>query len=1105
MKRFLKIFVSITLISSSFSYGARPSYTPPNAEGSDQNGLPQDENWPDLSKVESILENPPLPQDPFHLVAQDLIVNGQSYPLYGLGDSPLNIRYDKLEYAIEGKDFSVIGTFRGQETIRHTFKDIKIHSFTSDTEVLFAATTEGQLHAIDMVFLKKNIFRGPIPVYKNLISDESLKKPMSMNFWTRGLPPALVKNLVDAPHALFPHDRNGQIIFSAGDLILHRGPKGRSHAFAILSREVLAKNMEEKTEELTLRASVTSSEVFENMDPELLKELEAKIEMQITADDLSQLALRAIPSESIIRLLTQAEKLSDGNRLYDRSSLEEWKGSYSILMKEAVKNNKTLSPNGDLSSDWQSLMASAMNKGKPLLQKPGFFKKYALTLAAISGTTTALGIAYLTDVQAVMSALDYIYAHAIPPIVKVAEYRYPLMASVLSILSIIPLVQSVAWLHPSMMKTVAGGLKVVSRNLSDKIWNLSLQWQSLNVWQRLVTMGARVYSLISVAVWNHLGTLLRQPQLFRSLKLGLNPFEKVKQSSELGQALNLEKDLSVGTNNPFLDKKDLDQNSIKQQQAMQYLTQENLKARHVAFQLVALTLYQKQEVDPATLALLMQNDSNSEVLDASLFRDLTPQKQKEWLALTEVIANEWLQTARTEGQLFSSIPAEEFLLVYESAREKLARYKNSSVIKKRLLVFKDQANRFLKKLRQDTLLLGVSDARLLRTVYADPSVADQVKKTFVSDHILVAGLPAFWGDRANPEKANIPGGNADGSDRNLLTFRPTDGSLANFWTNPEHMMDVWINVTAHFFGGAARQILLYQGEPPVEETNYRPVEQILIDQTQEKEGLMRASSQWMVNALDTRKSALGNFYLKTLVRQLRTIQAGLMLSLTFRFIATNPTFEHALMGWYLFFVAGTWSYAWPWTIIGQGNNLEEKRLKANADRLLELQTRLSQALRLKDENAIIETSQQLKSLYSEDTEELKSLRSSIGEGPDSSEFTSSSRWAGNLLKYSQQIPPFATQPNTLPSWLSTWAGALSTTFLAIPLGILSLDPHYMTVGNLAFETMKAGVLYAGAYVLIGQDGIWSRALNKMEWIVTAAKERRATRSYRRMSCKQFSY
>jgi hypothetical protein len=77
--------------------------------------------------------------------------------------------------------------------------------------------------------------------------------------------------------------------------------------------------------------------------------------------------------------------------------------------------------------------------------------------------------------------------------------------------------------------------------------------------------------------------------------------------------------------------------------------------------------------------------------------------------------------------------------------------------------------------------------------------------------------------------------------------------------------------------------------------------------------------------------------------------------------------------------------------------------------------------------------------------------------------------------------------------------------LAIPLGILALDPHYMTAGNLAYETIKAGMLYAGAYVLVGQDGLWSKALNKMDWLVGEIKDRRTLKRYSRMSCKQFSY
>jgi hypothetical protein len=1089
MKRTLNVLLSLSLLNSSPIGWASTPPSSTSAASIDQNSLPSDENWLNLADLEKELQSEKSPGDPFHLVQQDLVTSDGPIPLFSLGESPIIPQFDTLEYAIGKNDFSIIGTLRGKKVARHIFRNLKIHSIQSDTEILFGATTAGELIAIDMVFLKKNAFRGPIPVYKNLITHENFSKPLTMNFWTRGLPPSMLKGIKDDNSGLFPRDRNDQLIFQAGDLIVTRQSVAGSHPVAILSREVLAKNIQERAEELSIRAAITSSEVFESIDPEVLRRLDdAKAHHEISADDLAELALRALPGDAITRLLSQADRLADSNRQYDRATLKEWRTIFPMLLREAQQNDKSLSPNSNLSDQWQKLMAAIMNQGRPALQKPGFFKTYAKTLAAITGVGSAVGATYLADAKSVMLALDYLYAHAVPPILKIAEYRFPLLASVTSLISIIPLVQTLAYLSPYTMATVGTGLKAVSKNLSDQVLTMAAQWRSLGVWQRLVTMGARVYSVISVALWNHLGTLLRQPQLFRTLKLGLNPFTEIRASSDLGKKLALPQNMHLGINNPLASKANLTSQTLKQQQAMQFLAQENLRARHVAFQLVALTLYQRQEIDPATLALLLQSDSKSEKLDAHLFKDLTPERQKEWLALTEVIANDWLQTVRTQGRLFESIAAEEFFILYQTAREKLSKHQNSSVIRKRLAIFKDQTNRFLKKLRQDTLLLGVSDAQILRTVYADPFVADQVKKTFVSDHILVAGLPAFWGDRANPDKALVKGGNADGTDRNLLTFKPEDGSIADLWTNPEHMMDIWINVTGHFFAGGAQQILLYQGEPPVEELNYRPAEQFLIDQKQELEGLTDGTTKWITNALDTRKSALGNIYLKTLVRKLRTVQAGLLLSLTFRYVATNPTLENALMGWYLFFVAGTWSYAWPWTIIGQGNSLEAKRNGAKTEHLMDLQIRLSQALRLKESALSARYTTELLELYAENKPKQEHLLKALGV-PPSEQSPTFEAWAQRLLGHSQAHPPFATQPNFFPSWASTWAGAFSTTYLGIPLGILSLDASYMTAPNLMVETVKAAALYGAAYYVIGENGLWSMALNRMETTVNNFRNR----------------
>jgi hypothetical protein len=294
-------------------------------------------------------------------------------------------------------------------------------------------------------------------------------------------------------------------------------------------------------------------------------------------------------------LLTQAQEIANSDQGFDRASLLDWQKSYELLRTQAEKNKSSLFENQDFSHQWQTLLAQAM-KGNQIRGKASsnskVLKKYAHTLAILIGVAAVAMPANMIDANQVMLALDYLYANAVPPILKVSEYRFPLLASVVSLLSIIPLVQSVAWLSPYAMKTMAEGIRSASSNLSNKLKAVTAKWQSLNLWQRILTAGARVYGVISVAAWNHLGSILRQPQLFRTLKLGLNPFANISKGSSLGKILQLEKDILLGVNNPFLKQDKLDQRKLQQQQAMQFLTQESLLARHLAFQLVALVLYQ---------------------------------------------------------------------------------------------------------------------------------------------------------------------------------------------------------------------------------------------------------------------------------------------------------------------------------------------------------------------------------------------------------------------------------------------------------------------------------------------------------------------------------
>jgi hypothetical protein len=1084
MKRFIKLFLAFSLINSSMVHGGTYDNTP---SGSTQGQTQaQDDGFaPTSLEVQQVLANPKTPPDRFHLVSQDLIYNGMVYSLFTLGESPIDQQTLDTEYFIDGDDFVVLGKSHGSEVARHIFRNIKIHSYVFDNEYLLAATTDGEIQAIDMSVLKKQAFKGPVPVLKNLIKSSQFIEPMAMTFWTRGASPQLAKNLEDSVETIFPHDRSGKLVLTAGDLILHRGPENRSKTFSALSRSVLLKNIEQLAERLAIETFVTSPDAFQDFPTELIGKLAEQENQTIEIDQVSQLALRSIPSDVVTKMLSQISGIQKDFPKNDQSNIDEWKASYSLMTKTAHQRSIVIPANGDLSDEWQDLFSLAMKKSTEQMEKPGFFKRHALVLATLSGVVGGLAMTYVGDHQSILSLIDGLYEKHIPPILKVAEYRFPLLASVTSLLSIIGLVQLAAWTHPHIVESLATSVKAFSSKMASDLRNMASTWRKMNAWQRLVTAGARVYSIIGVTFWNHLGSLLRQPQLFRTLKMGLNPFALVKKNSDLGESLDLQKNMRLGVNSPLLSSSKLKELQFEQQQALQYLTQDKLRARHLAFQLVALVLYQNQEIDPASLAMLLKGGTNS--IDPGVFNELTPERKNEWVALSDTIANDWYQMGQSEGKLFDSIPAEEFTALLLAAKDKIAKFKESPQRQKRLLLFKHQANHFFKKLRQNLLLLGVSDGKILQTAYANKSDAEQVQKTFVSDHIIVSGLPAFWGDRANPEVPYKIGGNADGSDRLLLTFRPEDGSIANLWTSPEHMMDIWINVTTHFFEGGAKQILVYYSDEDARETKYRAAENVINTQKAEIEGAVKGSFNWVTNALDTRKTELGNFYVKNRIRMLRTIQANLILSLTFRFISTDPLFVDALAGWYLFFVAKTWTYAWPWVIIGQGNKYEERRFSEATSVLSERQLELSRSLRMGTHSDIARSGNALLDLYRTDEKRLSQLQQSLGFSNleiDNSHLQIDAR---KLISYSFEVPPFPTEKNALPSWLSTWAGAISTTALAIPLGILSLDTHYMTPWNLSMETLAAAGGYGVAYMVLSKNGLWSKTLNAMESVVNRFK------------------
>lgn len=890
----------------------------------------------------------------------------------------------------------------GTIVARHIIPNLDLVGMVHDSEMLLLLDRKGKLHAIDMGYVISQVFQNPIPTFKKLWESQTElnleAQDVRLEFITRGVQP------VNVGDAVVPLNRNGEPVFTAGDLLVRYNEGSKEKVLGVFSRQVtydriregsallaslsslitpdkqiiefFSKNegkieslIQTKVQQLTAAAEVFSP--LQNFDVNQLKALAGRMnsietEYKPAAVDQFTLAEWARDYEQIKANATDAEKADyfakRAKSLQETAVGDEakkiYRDGYNQFLADLEAQQRLQTSEG-MGKGWQLLTDQAARQnpfdtGKAKAEKPPASDRStewkiigavtAGTVAYLSGAFMYTGMETLQNIQ----ILSWLYDNLYTEVMKDLMYRIPLAKSVLAWIAVIPGALATSMFLGKVIDLLAIANKNKSTAFAVFVRDIQKTWgTSMKDMQRIISAGMRAYSFI---VYPYLRvtieTVLRQKSFLSAYENGLNPLRRISPNSATGQELGLQKSEYVGLNNPAA--RNMPDVTAKKKQIQSALSLQKTRVDSLAWVLATMVVAEKSGIDPATL--LQASDQRVTPDDIrKIFSD--PAKEREWELLSDEIRKDLTaKNALTLKQEVNSLSPEKIAEFYLSAQETAKKISAMSEVRqKAALRWKKMKTTPVDTLNFLLLENGKSDALFLRSLVTDEFVSKQVNQEFRTDHLMVVLISAFIGDRAKM------------ADPKSLTAQ-ADGFM---WTSHEHNYDMVLNTFAHFFVSGASLALVFQKLRPQQETNYLPKEQFELMSDYRHEGFWRGVGNWLSFGYNERtdkteslakkpiqymynlgtEADIGGIMVKRVKKRLNTIQAGLTLALVFRTAIGGLDPVMALQAWALMFMAGHWFYGWVWDPVQRGNQMIDERLEKHNREFMEAKLNISRGLK----------------------------------------------------------------------------------------------------------------------------------------------------------------
>lgn len=1013
--------------------------------------------------------------------------------------------YDHLKINVDAEGrlmFEAIrsGTLIARHTIYQVDDKTRFAKVAFDKEKLVVLDTAGSLHATDMTILRQAVlFRAKAPFAKKVWKTERVETlgnldSLEMRFRTPGLKPFPEENPEHPNHAQYyapkyqveGSDREPLL---SNDLTLsRRDEQGNRSLLAVFDGSTIRENI------LRLYLHIFDVGVIvspQEMPPELLTKLvkgissvglpnqalpqidQQHIGMSFSNEEFRRFLARAqglirtldsyvppqdknqrenvnhpykrsgaalvddrtviVPNDASYDIQTYESALNTYSSLAERARVAVDKGqlnSQEVTLEDSKKLLQALNEN-DLSQYWEKLAKSSVPSENVEIDQPqdngGEVKKKArwlpstktfIILGAMAAGTLSAAAGYHYEVQPVVETLHWMHEHLVPRVLMVEGYRSAVILSTLSLIAIWPAVELISAVTPLLFKRL-GELTLKSKNIKvgSKLYRMGhwckekgRVWSELNRWQRIVTIGMRAYAPLMYYFYHwFFDEVLRQPNFLLALRKRLNPFRN-----------------GIGFNRPT--RASIEKGRERMSKALLTKQELNVIARQYALVLVS----QETNIDPATLLSLITRKITFKDLNS-----LTRVQQKEWSKIATRLS-EWMQNLdkNTLKQLLEVGDADAFLSAFAQAKRIASELKNETkfaeVLRDLRLRFQSLSGSLLAKIAN----LGRFETNILEKGFSTPDIGDQVKQEYVTDHVIVVGYPALLA----PERTNF--------NRPQELAANSNGAL---WTNPGHLFDVAMNTIIHFLVSGSRMMMVYYSEPPLNETQYQPYENLEIKIAENRESLSQGVKRWVGGLLNPEKSPLQEKALRSFKASFITLQGFFLMTVFFR-LAFNSDADASFMqslemafrsALRLFFAKDLYIGIW-WWIIQTGNLMYNGTIEFEGEAYKRKLIEYRNALKFASKPLLEKTREEILELYAKSSmsNEINKLREMNSE---------------EFFRFAKDYPPIVTKGAKGLTWFMTLIAVLGSTWKGTTLFVESLRPEELTNEQL----IKWGFIWLG--------------------------------------------
>lgn len=1055
----------------------------------------------------------------------------QTMELNNYGGIPISVIFKSIHvrYDEESKEVIFEGVSSDTVLLRQRIPDMDIIDYVHDKEFLFLLDRKKGLLLVDMFFARAYLgmapipfFRYPVPVLQRLetefasTSSSIRESSISMEFVNRSVhPPDVVKENVQNVDKNFKKD----LLFNAGDfMISYTDQNNQKHLVQFFKRKEIAELAALYYEVIDIMTKVVAPHLMKSGDFEALSKKMNKV-MKKGPDTLLDYILSSLFTKNAVYKLAQAAEVVEkrASQLKDLSPrdkmlFQEWKMFFDKIssklksqdpLKQKVEGNIL---NTKEIVDLYKKEEEENQKNKKIRAKSLRIMANIVSKHKVSMTAAGVGIlggGFLFPEEFIRLVNEFF------PLINNLNYRsgftsyWTTIAPHLATMWLFfpALIFSLSLSYPVIVKGLTAvapkTLPFAGQVLHPKGWlkDHYEKWvKNMNVFQRIVGTGTKIFAYGIYPAFNYPFVWAGQSHLLSAVRKGLNPFKKIQPDSDIGETAQIEKPTKLGSKGIKPQWKWKDNGEFNQHQKLQNIAYEKeQRMKSVAWLMASLAVSGKMQVNPEEILIYGISSINVDELKR-VHNDRKLSAETIWVMrhlLKEIRKLDEMDIRKALVELDPRI-----IIKYYERAKKLAEEVH------RHPEFRNRVRNILSSESLYSLLRKVSNVNkvqhdMMKNVPTD-FVTKRVSLETALDHSITVLLPILTTERAKFLVENM----------NQFTINENTA----FWSGKPHLNEILINLYGAFGIVSAQQTMvftkptgvidrlhsdLHSGETPVYEPAERYTKEI---GSYHQNELTYYREQLAYLGSAGKEGNLGDIMWRSYIARLRSIQLTIGLMVVSRLVATPQPFTEAVLGFFLYHLAGQWMFGWPWDIIHGGAKLNTDHLAENQKKMEDLKLKLSKVargvhedeenLRKEYKEAVIEMNQlynkgSLKKrflkniqkanprlglyLKNYDTYPLEDLL--ISDSMEEMRLTSE-----KLIDLLAEFPPL---PNKVNQWadilLTSVFGALLTTYLFVTLSVWSFDSRHLNLYNIGKWALINYALYGFFKLAYSKDikGHWN--------------------------------